>query len=194
MSGNLAEKISKIDTTVRVVDAADGASRAHMKERGKPVILTLTGLRTDTFHDVLDDDAIPESGDVLVPLARLGTPPRFVMRSGRTAILLAPTDDPRALAPFLDRLAFVAVDFPAFADGRGYTHARTLRENLAYQGEIRATGDVGVDQLHYLARVGVTTFVLKSTHQVDDALAAIARFSHFYVGTRAVRRTSLIGV
>ena len=184
MSGNLAEKISRVDTTVREVKPV---TRSHMIVDGKPTILSLAGVRTDTFHDIDDDTALPDRGDVIVSLARLGSPARLPSRSGRIAIKVAPTDDPRALAPILERIAFVAIEFPAFADGRGYTHARTVREEMRYQGEIRATGDVGVDQLHYLARVGVTTFVLKDTHRIDDALTALQRFSHFYVGTRAVR-------
>jgi uncharacterized protein (DUF934 family) len=191
MSGNLAEKISKIDTTVRALEI--GRTKSHMTIDGKPLILTLSGTRIDTFVDLDDEAPLADRGDLIVPLARLGARPSLPARIGRTAVKLAPTDDPRALAPLLDRLAFVAVDFPAFADGRGYTHARTLRDELGYQGEIRATGDVGVDQLHYLARVGVTTFVLKDTHRVDDAIAALQRFSHFYVGTRALPRASLLG-
>ena len=191
MSGNLAEKISKVDTTVREVKPV---TRSHMIVDGKPTILSLAGVRTDTFHDVDDDTALPDRGDVIVSLARLGSPPRLPSRSGQIANKVAPTDDPRALAPILERIAFVAIEFPAFADGRGYTHARTVREEMRYQGEIRATGDVGVDQLHYLARVGVTTFVLKDTHRIDDALTALQRFSHFYVGTKAVPRGRLVGV
>lgn len=192
MSGNLAEKISRVDTTVRQPD--DTRTRSHMIVDGKPVILSLAGVRADTFLDVDDDAPIPERGDVIVALSRLGSPARLPSRAGRIAVKIAPTDDARALAPILDRVAFVAVLFPAFADGRGYTHARTVRDELRYQGEIRAIGDVGVDQLHYLARVGVTTFVLKETHRIDDALAALQRFSHFYVGTRAVPRGRLVGV
>jgi uncharacterized protein (DUF934 family) len=176
---------------VRAVE--DTRTRSHMIVDGKPVILSLAGVRADTFDDVDDDAPIPERGDVIVSLARLGSPARLPSRSGRIAVKVAPADDPRALAPILERTAFVALLFPAFADGRGYTHARTVREELGYQGEIRAIGDVGVDQLHYLARVGVTTFVLKDTHRVDDALAALQRFSHFYVGTRAVPRARLVG-
>jgi len=77
----------------------------------------------------------------------------FAGDTNATAVVIQPGEDARALLPHLDRLSLVEVTFPAFTDGRGYSSARILRE-AGYTGELRATGDIGVDQLSHLRRVG----------------------------------------
>jgi uncharacterized protein (DUF934 family) len=77
--------------------------------------------------------------------------------SNATAVRIEPGDDARALLPHLDRLTLVEVAFPTFRDGRGYSSARILRE-AGYVGELRAAGDVLVDQLPYMTRCGFSSF------------------------------------
>jgi uncharacterized protein (DUF934 family) len=95
---------------------------------------------------------------------------------------LAPADDPRPLAGQLDDVPIVAVDFPTFKDGRGYSIAALLRSRLRYAGDLRAVGDVLIDQLHYLKRVGFTSFALRADQKVADAVAALRTFSEAYQG------------
>ena len=75
-------------------------------------------------------------------------------------VLIMPADDVRTLAPHLDKIALVAVSFPAFNDGRSFSHASLLRERLGYKGEIRAVGDVLIDPLPLMLRVGITSFAV----------------------------------
>ena len=75
-------------------------------------------------------------------------------------VLIQPADNVKALAPHLDRIALVAVNFPAFNDGRAFSHASLLRERLGYQGELRAVGDVLIDQIPLMLRVGITSFAV----------------------------------
>ena len=81
----------------------------------------------------------------------------FLSQSNATAVRLEPDEDARALIPHLDRLALIEVAFPKFRDGRGYSSARILRE-AGYTGELRAQGDVLVDQIGYLKRCGFDSF------------------------------------
>lgn len=81
----------------------------------------------------------------------------FLGQADATAIRLESDDDARALLPYLDRLKLIEVAFPTFRDGRGYSSARILRE-AGYAGELRAQGDVLVDQLAFLRRVGFDSF------------------------------------
>lgn len=78
-------------------------------------------------------------------------------QSNATAVRLEAGDDARALLPSLDRLALVEVSFPTFRDGRGYSAARILRE-AGFTGELRAAGDVLVDQLPLMRRCGFDSF------------------------------------
>lgn len=73
-------------------------------------------------------------------------------------VLVKPGDDVSRLAPFLDRIALVAISFPAFNDGRGFSHASLLRSRHGFAGEIRAVGDVLIDQIPLMLRTGFVSF------------------------------------
>ncbi|WOK36664.1 DUF934 domain-containing protein [Sphingomonas sp. C3-2] len=91
----------------------------------------------------------------------------FLGQSNATAVRIEPGEDVRALLPFLDRLALIEVSFPAFRDGRGYSAARILRE-AGYVGELRAEGDVLVDQISHMRRCGFDSFAPR--HPLDPAV------------------------
>jgi len=82
----------------------------------------------------------------------------FLGQSNATSVRLEPTDDPRALIPYLDRLSLIEVSFPKFRDGRGYSTGSILRE-AGYTGELRAAGDVLVDQIGPMRRCGFDAFL-----------------------------------
>jgi uncharacterized protein (DUF934 family) len=126
---------------------------------------------------VRDEAAAAQPGDVL-PLARYRT---LAVRAG-LAVWLAPTDEPADVAEFLPQLPLVAIDFPTFKDGRGYSIAATLRTRFAYAGELRAIGDVLIDQLFYLKRVGFSSFALRADQDPQAAAAALGTFSQTYAG------------
>lgn len=83
-------------------------------------------------------------------------------READLAVLLQPGEDVDRLAPYLGRLALVAVAFPAYTDGRGYSMAARLRR-LGYDGPLRAVGDVLLDQVPYMLRCGFTELAV--THE-----------------------------
>lgn len=105
----------------------------------------------------------------------------FLDQSNATAVRIEPGEDVRALFPFLDRLALIEISFPAFRDGRGYSAARILRE-AGYAGELRAQGDVLVDQIPLMRRCGFDSFAPQ--HPVDPEVlrAALERYAQFYQG------------
>jgi uncharacterized protein (DUF934 family) len=74
----------------------------------------------------------------------------------------------------------IAVDFPKFADGRGYTIAHHLRTRLGYTGELRAIGDVLRDQMFYMQRVGFDAFATRSDKDIGQALKGLSDFSLTY--------------
>jgi uncharacterized protein (DUF934 family) len=105
----------------------------------------------------------------------------FLDQSNATAVRLEPDDDARALIPFLDRLALIEIAFPKFRDGRGYSSARILRE-AGYSGELRAQGDVLVDQIAFLKRCGFDSFAPEGSLNQADVAAALSRYDHVYQG------------
>lgn len=84
------------------------------------------------------------------------------------------------LVPHLSTLSLIAIHFPNFTDGRGYSLARILRDEHDYQGELRAIGDVLPDQLYYLKRCGFDTFLLSESCDVELAKSALGDFEHAY--------------
>ena len=100
-------------------------------------------------------------------------------QTNATAVRIEAGDDARALIPALDRLALIEISFPSFRDGRGYSSARVLRE-AGYQGELRAAGDVLVDQIVMMRRCGFDSFAPEAP--IDQAAldATLTRFPHVY--------------
>jgi uncharacterized protein (DUF934 family) len=101
--------------------------------------------------------------------------------SNATAVRIEPGDDARALLPHLDRLTLVEVAFPTFRDGRGYSTARILRE-AGYQGELRAAGDVLVDQVPFMRRCGFSSFAPNKPLDVAVVAKLTAIFPEVYQG------------
>ena len=89
-------------------------------------------------------------------------------------------EGPEALADDVDRLSIIAVNFPKFTDGRGYSIARLLRERYHFQGEIRAIGDVLQDQLFFMRRCGIDAYALRADKDIERALAGLSVFSETY--------------
>lgn len=106
----------------------------------------------------------------------------FLDQSNATAVRIEPGDDSRALLPHLDRIALVEVNFPVFGDGRGYSSARVLRE-AGYTGELRAVGEVLVDQIGYMRRCGFDAFAPDKPLDPADAQAAFDRWPQVYQPT-----------
>ena len=124
---------------------------------------------------------VPAHGDVIVPLALwLERRDAFLAYPGKLGVWLDANEGPEAIADDLRRFAVIAVNFPKFGDGRGYSIARLLRERYGYQGELRAIGDVLHDFLYFMKQCGFDSFALRDDQDVNEALAAFDTFSEGY--------------
>ncbi|MCA9707224.1 MAG: DUF934 domain-containing protein [Myxococcales bacterium] len=137
---------------------------------------------TSGWVHLADDEALPAApADVTVSLGRWQAEREALLaRGGQVGVRLRPDDElPQAPTELLDR-PLLAVEFPKFTDGRGYTLGRLLRERHGYQGELRAMGNVLRDQLFYLHRCGFDAFELQPGKSVTEALAAFDELSVRY--------------
>jgi len=104
-------------------------------------------------------------------------------------VVLQPTDDPAALAERISgrgaQIGAIAINFPKFSDGRGYSIARLLRERYDYKGELRAVGVVARDHLQLMAQCGFDSFLLREGEDAQAALAAFDDFSESYQANAA---------
>jgi uncharacterized protein (DUF934 family) len=132
-----------------------------------------------TENDSPETVAVPE-GKVIVPL-KVWQAQRTVLEGrAELAVWIASSERPEELKDELARFKLVAVDFPKFADGRGYSIAYNLRARLGYAGELRAIGDVLRDQLFYMQRVGFDAFAVREDRDIHDALKGLTDFSDVY--------------
>jgi uncharacterized protein (DUF934 family) len=135
----------------------------------------------DRYVSVFDDAPLPEGAPVIVPAARFLADAGEILRRDAAAGVVWPNNRRVAeLAPYLDRLALVALVFPTFRDGRAYSQARLLRERYGFRGELRATGQVLRDQFLFLVRAGFDALDVAKESDVDAFAAALARYTVFY--------------
>lgn len=128
---------------------------------------------------------VPEGVPVIIPMTLWLEERATLAARGDVGVFLSPSDDPMALANDVAGLSLIAIDFPSFTDGRGYSSARLLRDRLGYRGELRAVGDIQRDQLYYLAQVGFDAFALAEDRDLDAAFAGLRDFSDGYQITQA---------
>ncbi len=113
------------------------------------------------------------------PVSELPVSIEEFLGGNATAVRIEVGEDTRQLLPYLDRIALVEVSFPAFTDGRGYSAARILRE-AGYNAELRAQGDVLLDQIRYMHRCGFDSFAPEKPLKADQVDAVLKRFDAVY--------------
>lgn len=145
-----------------------------------PKIIKNREIVESDWQRVDHEEALP-SGRVMLPYKRwLQEKDALAARGQEIAIYLEGDDDTRALKEQLEDFPLIAIDFPKFTDGRGYSHARILRDELGYKGELRAIGDVLRDQIFYLARCGFDALEVKEGRDIEDALEGLNDFHTTY--------------
>jgi len=122
---------------------------------------------------------LPE-GKIVVPLSVWQAHHDKLSGRGNVGVWLASAERADTLENDIHTLPVIAIDFPKFSDGRGYSIAYNLRARLGYKGELRAIGDVLRDQLFYMQRVGFNSFATRSDKNIQDALKGLSDFSISY--------------
>lgn len=119
---------------------------------------TRDGFREDSWRHVQPGEADGRNENAILLLADYLSLSEEERRSRGLGVLLLPADPVEAIAEHLPDLALVALSFPAFSDGRSYSKAALLRERHRYEGRIRASGDVLIDQIPLMLRMGFDEF------------------------------------
>jgi len=138
--------------------------------------------RWTLIREAASPDELPPAA-VIVPLTLWLSAQDALRARADVGVWLKPDDDPDRLAADCPALPLIAVDFPQFSDGRGYSTARLLREKYDFAGELRAIGDVLRDQLYYLTQCGFNAFAVRADRDIEDALKGLSDFSDNYQAT-----------
>jgi uncharacterized protein (DUF934 family) len=149
-------------------------------------------LVNDEFRLLTDDEPLPGSGSVVVSLARWQKDrDALLAREAPVGIRLKSDESPETIAGDLGGIALVALEFPKFRDGRAYSNARILRERYGFGGELRAVGDVLMEQLHFMLRTGFNAFEIEGPDPLAQYRTAQAEFSVWYQPTGDGRPTAV---
>ena len=133
----------------------------------------------------LKEGDTPESvvippGKIIVPLKVWQAQRDALQHRADIGVWLASDERAEDLQNEVEKFSVIAVDFPKFADGRGYSIAYHLRARLGYRGELRAIGDVLRDQMFYMRRVGFDAFATRADKDIHEALKGLSDFSLSY--------------
>lgn len=145
----------------------------------------------DPWLRVADDQDLPD-GPVIVTLARWQDGSADLTgHNGPLGIVLASDQSPDLIADDLGRFDLVALDFPAFTDGRAYSYARLLRERHGFTGELRAVGNVLRDQLAFMVRCGFDAFEMANDDAAEAFKKALDEISVAYQPATDARRPAM---
>ncbi|MDO8289742.1 MAG: DUF934 domain-containing protein [Parvibaculum sp.] len=135
----------------------------------------------DEWTALADEDALPATGPVIVSLDRFKLEQNLLLaRKDKLGIRLKSGEAPEQIKDFLDRLALVALEFPAYRNGRAFSYAYLLRERYGFKGELRAVGAVLRDQFNYLARVGFDAYEVRDNITPEIFKLSVSAFEHDY--------------
>ena len=135
----------------------------------------------DDWCTLAQAEELPPEGKVILSLPKWQAIRAQEIKNIPLGLLIEPGQDLQTIALDISRFALIAVAFPKFTDGRGYSQARQLRGTYGFTGELRATGEVLFDQLQFLARCGFDSFDIKDAATIRLLEAGRRpRFGIFY--------------
>lgn len=134
----------------------------------------------DAFTAVADEDVLPQ-GDVIISLNRFEAEGDRLLSEGRAVgVRIEPGEAVEALAYDLPRISVVALAFPKHRDGRAFSSAVVLRKRLGFKGEVRAVGDVFLEQAGHMVRCGFDAFEAKESVTPEQWAHVVHRHRHVY--------------
>ena len=138
----------------------------------------------DSFVNACHLDNLPASGDIIVSLDQWNDHrDALLARDAQLGVTLKSDQHPDSIADDLQHFALVALEFPAFTDGRAYSYARILRDQYSFAKELRAVGDVLLEQLLYMNRVGINAFDIVGDNDLEQWKVAAADYTVWYQPT-----------
>src|SRR6185295_4709943 len=149
-------------------------------------------LVTDTFVDASGLEVLPPAGAVLVTYDQWQAQRAALLARGTPlGVRLHSDQPPELIAADLPHFALVALEFPKFRDGRAYSYARLLRERYGFKGELRAVGDVLLEQLFFMLRTGFNAFEIQSDDPLGAYRTALGDLTVWYQPTGDGRSTAI---
>lgn len=142
-------------------DVSGKIAKPQAKGQGMNTLFKDGQFVEDQWRDLAEDEALIDLDHVFMPFSLYTEyKDRLAGNNGALGLIVQPGDDVHEIGDDVNRFAAIAVEFPKFADGRGYSSARLLRERYGFEGELRARGDILTDQVQFLRRCGFDSLVV----------------------------------
>jgi len=147
----------------------------------------------DHWLTIRDEDEIPDAGDIILsPEHALDYVAMGRRHKGRLGARIKSDANPETLGPLLDKIDLIELEFLSFTDGRAYSQATQLRQHLGFKGEIRARGNILVDQLQFMRRCGFDSFEITDKRHFKVWQKTYADLNHAY--QRRAQPNDLTGI
>ena len=148
-----------------------------------PKIIKNASIVDDSWITVTDTEIrsvgdLPE-GDLILPLT-VWQALNGELSGRNIGVWLNSDESPVSIGDTCQQLPVIAINFPVFSDGRGYSYAQLLRSQYDYEGELRAMGDVLRDQLFYMRRSGFNSFAMRADQKLDEAISNLNDINETY--------------
>ncbi len=145
-----------------------------------PNIIKNGEIVADHFQIITEMGVFPDSPIIVSLDVWFQQREAVLSHSHKKGVFLKPDQHPEAIASDVQAFDVIALDFPAFADGRGFSYAVLLRSRYGFTGELRAVGDIFKDNLFYLQRCGFNSFAVRADKDIQVALKGLTDFSDCY--------------
>jgi uncharacterized protein (DUF934 family) len=136
----------------------------------------------ESIYAVIDAEAAADQPGAILPLAVFVENRDALKGRSDLGLLIAADEEVESIADDLAQFTVIALNFPAFTDGRALSSANLLRRRYNYTGELRATGDVRRDQLEQMSRCGFNAFEIGQDQDIDKCLLGLKGFTYNYQG------------
>jgi len=145
-----------------------------------PNLIKNNQISVDAWEVVAQDAVATNDNQIFLPLSQIDDVKALIASGKEAGVWLDSDTDYEQLTSVAKDVSVIAINFPKFADGRGYSLARILRDQCNYTGEIRAIGDVLLDQVFYMSRVGFDAYSLRDDKDAQKVQAMLETFSDSY--------------
>ncbi|MCJ8313124.1 MAG: DUF934 domain-containing protein [Saccharospirillaceae bacterium] len=145
-----------------------------------PNLIKNNQITVDAWEVVAKDEVATNNDQIFLPLAQIDDVKTLITSGKQAGVWLDSDTDYEQLTAISKNVSVIAINFPKFADGRGYSLARILRDQCKYTGELRAIGDVLLDQVFFMSRVGFDAYSLRDDKDAQKVQAMLETFSESY--------------
>ena len=156
-----------------------------MDDKISPILIKNNQIVKDEWvlisqEEIFDENKYCEEQNLILPLSFWLTNRSFFIQHSNIGVWINSDEDPSRIGSDCNQIPLIAINFPIFTDGRGYSAAKILRDNFNFRGELRAIGDILCDQMYFYRKCGFTSYSVRGDTDPKKAIRSLNDFSMNY--------------